>query len=592
MSHVFISYARSTEAQAQQVVEALRALGHEVWRDDELPAHRPYSEVIEERLQAAGAVVVMWSAEAVKSQWVRAEADAAREKGTLIQVSVDGTVPPMPFNQIQCADLKGWDGDARAPGWRKVEGSVAALIGEGSAGADSGARTAKRSNKLSICVLPFSNMSGDAEQEYFSDGISEDITTDLSKVSALEVIARNTAFTFKGQAADVCEIARKLGVNHVLEGSVRKAGGRVRINAQLIDGATGGHLWAERYDRDLTDIFAIQDEISKAIVAALKLKLLPDEKKAIEHRGTTSAEAYQLYLMARNYWVTGNYGDIRREERVIRICRRAVAIDPEYGRTWALLAIAQANLRYSFGKQDEDGMMEAERALSLDPGIAEAHCVIARNLFESGRFAEADKEIEAALSLDRDSWEVNRESARILYRQGRMTEAARYFQKAVDIIETDYHAWGMLASAYQALGDQAGVKRAAEKMVSQSERVLAEDPSNAAALGIGAGGLAILGQVERAREWIERALLIDPENRNMQYNFACVTAVYLNDPDGAIDLLEPVLKEITISLYRNALIDPDLNGLRSMPRFQAMMAAAAKRLGAEQPTPTATPAAS
>jgi len=587
MPHVFVSYARSTEAEAQQVADALRALGHEVWRDDELPAHRTYSEVIEERLQAAGAVVVIWSAEACKSQWVRAEADVARGKGTLVQASVDGTVPPIPFNQIQCADLKGWDGDRAAPGWRKVEGSVSALVG--ARGAQSG--PAKRSSKLSVCVLPFANMSGDAEQEYFSDGISEDITTDLSKVSALEVIARNTAFTFKGDAIDVLAVARKLGVSHVLEGSVRKAGQRVRITAQLIDGSTGGHLWAERYDRDLTDIFAIQDEISKAIVAALKLKLLPDEKKAMEQRGTTSAEAYQLYLMARNYWVTGNYGDIRREERVIRICRRAVAIDPQYGRAWALLAIAQANLRYSFGKQDEDGTVEAERALALDPGIAEAHCVIARNLFESGRIAEADKEIEVALSLDPDSWEVNREAARILYRQGRMSEAARYFQKAVDIIETDYHAWGMLASAYQALGDHAGVKRAAENMVSQSERVLAEDPSNAAALGIGAGGLAILGQVERAREWIERALLIDPENRNMQYNFACVTAVYLNDPDGAIDLLEPVLKEITISLYRNALIDPDLDGLRSMPRFQAMMAAAAKRLGAEQPTPPATPAA-
>jgi adenylate cyclase len=296
-------------------------------------------------------------------------------------------------------------------------------------------------------------------------------------------------------------------------------------------------------------------------------------------------------LMARNYWVTGNYGDVRREERVIRICGRATAIDPEYGRAWALLAIAQANLRYSFGKQDEDGTVEAERALSLDPGIAEAHCVIARNLFESGRIAEADKEIEVALGLDPDSWEVNREAARILYRQGRMTEAARYFQKAVSIIETDFHAWGMLSSAYQSLGDREGVERAAENMVAQSERVLAEDPSNAAALGIGAGGLAILGQVERAREWIERALLIDPENRNMQYNFACVTALYLNDPEAAIDLLEPVLKEITISLYRNALIDPDLDGLRSMPRFQAMMTAAAKRLGAEQPALPATPAA-
>jgi adenylate cyclase len=160
----------------------------------------------------------------------------------------------------------------------------------------------------------------------------------------------------------------------------------------------------------------------------------------MDQRGTSSAEAYELYLMARYYWVTGNYGDIRREERVIRICQRAIAIDPEYGRAWALLAIAQANLRYSFGRLDDDGMVEAERALSLDPGIAEAHCVIARNLFESGRFEEANKEIEVALSLDPDSWEVNRESARILYRQRRMTEAARHFQKAVEA-QPDHATW-------------------------------------------------------------------------------------------------------------------------------------------------------
>ena len=589
MSDIFISYARSTEEQARRVAEALQAHGYSVWRDDQLPAHRAYSEVIEERLRAAAAVIVLWSAEAGKSQWVRAEADAARAQGTLIQASIDGTVPPMPFNQIQCADLQGWDGDAAAPGWRKLQASVAALAGEQASPAG-GAPTAKRSHRLSICVLPFANMSGDAEQEYFSDGISEDITTDLSNISALAVVARNTAFTFKGDAVDVGEVARKLGVSHVLEGSVRKAGGRVRITAQLIDGATGDHLWAERYDRDLTDIFAIQDEISKAIVSALKLKLLPEEKKAIEQRGTSSAEAYNLYLMARQYWVTGNYGDLRREERVIRICKRAIEIDPNYAKAWALMAIAQANLCFSFGK-DEDGVAAAERALSLDPGIAEAYCVTARFAAENGRIAEADEEIAKALLLDPDSWEVNREAARLFYRQRRIADAARHFGKAVSIFETDFHAWGMLASCYQALDDQDGVQRAAANMVSQSERVLAEDPSNAAALGIGAGGLAIVGQVDRAKEWIERALLIDPDNLNMRYNFACVAALYLDDPEAAIDLLEPVFAQTTGSIMRTAMIDPDLDGLRHLSRFQDILAAAQKRLEIEPIAPAIAPAA-
>src|SRR5262249_16017053 len=154
---------------------------------------------------------------------------------------------------------------------------------------------------IAICVLPFANMSGDPGQEYFSDGITEDIITDLSKVSALFVVSRNTAFTFKGKAVDVGQVARQLDVTHVLQGSVRKAGGRVRITSQLIDGSSDGHVWAERYDRDLSDIFSLPDEISQAIVAALKIKLLPAEKEAIENRSTTNPEAYQSYLMGRHY---------------------------------------------------------------------------------------------------------------------------------------------------------------------------------------------------------------------------------------------------------------------------------------------------
>src|SRR5947208_1212122 len=379
MSHVFISYARSDEDVAKQIADGLREAGYEVWRDDELPAHRSYADVIEERIKGASAVVVLWSAEAAKSQWVRAEADTARAAMTLVQVTLDGTLPPMPFNQIQCADLKGWDGQRTAPGWRKLLASVGELAG-------TVAEEAKRqkSRDVSICILPFQNMSGDPEQEYFSDGISEDITTDLSQVSTLEVIARNTAFTFKGQSVNVCDVARKLGVTHVLEGSVRKAGERVRINAQLIDGASGGHLWADRYDRDLTDIFTIQDEISKAIVAALKLKLLPEEKKAIAQRRTNSAEAYNLYLLARQYWMTGNHGDFRREERVMRICARAVEIDPYYADAWALLAIAQSSLRYAFGRDMDDGFAAAKTALAIDPEIPQARLPIAKRHQQRG----------------------------------------------------------------------------------------------------------------------------------------------------------------------------------------------------------------
>ena len=273
-------------------------------------------------------------------------------------------------------------------------------------------------------------MSGDAEQEYFSDGITEDIITDLSKVSALAVTSRNSAFVFKGKSVDVPKVARELHVSHVLEGSVRKAGGRVRITAQLVDGASNDHVWAERYDRDLSDIFALQDEISQAIVKALKLKLLPEEKKAIEQRGTANVEAYNLYLMARQLYVTGHEGDARRAEAIIRLCARATEIDPGYARAWALMAFGQMILRYVLGKGGDDGLLAADRALELDASLAEAHAVKARVLADTGRQDEADAEIDIALDLDPESYEVNRWAGYMSYRQHRFDDAIRYFEKA------------------------------------------------------------------------------------------------------------------------------------------------------------------
>jgi adenylate cyclase len=577
MADVFVSYARSDEPHAARVAEALRREGYQVWRDDELPAHRAYSEVIEERLKAAKAVVVLWSAQAAKSQWVRAEADIARATGTLVQGVLDATLPPLPFNQIQCADLRDWDGSSESPGWTKVLASVRALAPQ----AKEPKQPARRSRReVSVCVLPFANMSGDAEQEYFSDGISEDITTDLSQISALGVTARNTAFTFKGRSVDVCAVAEQLGVTHVLEGSVRKAGSRLRITAQLIDGATGDHVWADRYDRDLDDIFAIQDEISKAIVDALKLKLLPEEKKAIEQRGTTSAEAYNLYLLARKYWITGNHGDVRREQRVMRICGRAVEIDPYYARAWALLALAQSSMRYGFACEVDDGFAAAHTALSIDPSIAEAHCAMALRLEHNQRVDEAEAEIRKALELDPDSWEVNKEAARLCMLRRKIPEATRHYEKAVEVMENDYHAWAILVSCYQAVGNREGVLRGAGMMVAQAEKAVAEDPSNGSAIGVGAGGLALLGETDRAKEWIERAMLVDPDNLNMRYNFACILAAYIDDKEGALKLLGRTFAAITgPQAVRAAQTDPDLDPLREDRRFQKMMADAQRRFG-------------
>ena len=576
MSDIFISYARPNEALAKQVAEALLAAGYNVWRDDELPAHRAYTDVIEERIKEARAVLVLWSNQAVKSQWVRAEADAARELGTLVQVSLDGALPPMPFNQIQCADLFGWSGDTAWPGWVKVESSIASLVGSRAPEPDAGKPAVSR--RTAICVLPFVNMSGDGEQEYFSDGISEDVMTDLSRVSALSVVARNTAFNFKGKTIDVKEVARQLNVTHVLEGSVRKAGDRVRITAQLIDGEAGDQVWADRYDRDLTDIFAIQDEISKAIVGALKLKLLPQEKKAIEQRGTTNTDAYNLYLLARRHWVGGDNNDSRRAEVVVRVCRQAIAVDPNYAQAWALMALAQTELHFWHGR-GQDGREAAERALAIDPNIAEAHCVKARHLQTDGLVAEANTQIEAALRIDPESWEVNKESAFLIFRQGRIEDSIPYFEKATALADADYHSAGMLMTCYGALGRQDDLHRIALITFSRVERALAHDATNSKALGMGAAALAVTGDKARTREWVDRALIIDPDNIGQRYNLACCLSIYLHQDEDALEIVAPYFELANENQLAHALVDPDMTRLRVHRRFKDMVASAKARLG-------------
>jgi len=579
MPGVFVSYCRPSAQIAEQVANALSTIGYDVWRDDQLPAHRAYGDVIEENLRAAEAVLVLWSSDACQSQWVRAEADYARQAGTLVQASLDGSIPPLPFNQIQCADLSGWEGDTQSAGWRKIEHSVSALapIRQG------GEREQPVSDRPSVCVLPFQNMSGDAEQEYFSDGISEDITTDLSKISALAVTARNTAFTFKGQAVDICRVARTLHVSHVLEGSVRKAGERLRITAQLIDGATGEHVWAERYDRDLTDIFEIQDEISHAIVEALQLKLLPAEKRAIEQRGTNNAEAYNLYLMARNCWIAGDFSDIRRVARVIRICEQAIEIDPDYAQAWALIALGQAHVFHGIGSNQgsDDGATVAERALALDPNIAEARLPMAWRLVVEGKYDEANAELAAAFELSPDSWEVNKEAARLFYRQRRIGDAAFHLERATRIVEADFHGWGMLFACYLAKDDFVRAKECAAKILGLVEDVVARDPDNGIALAIGANMLASMGQLDEARQWISRAERFAAGNLFMRYNLAFGLAVIFKDKEAAMDMIAPVLAKAGPSTIRLAAVDPNLDGLRGEKRFQGMIGAAYERLGME-----------
>jgi adenylate cyclase len=579
MADIFVSYSRTDKARVAPLVAALEADGWSVWWDPEIPPGQEFDSLIAAELEAANAVLVVWTPASVSSRWVRGEARDAADRGILVPVRFDDVKLPIDVRAIHTTDLDAWQENPQGPAFQELLRALGPLVARSGGTPAARAATREQPRQVAVCVLPFANMSGDPEQEYFSDGISEDVITDLSKVSAIAITARNTAFSFKGKHVDVPQVARQLKVSHVLEGSVRKSGSRVRISAQLIDGATGNHVWAERYDRDLSEIFALQDEISKAIVSALKVKLLPDEKTAIEARGTLNPEAYKLYLMARQYSFIASE---RHRPLIIRLCQRAVEIDPDYAAAWALLAIGQSNFRLLSGAAGDNGWGAANRALALDPNLADAHAAKGRVLADQGRYDDAVGEHEIAVRLDPESYEVNCAAARCYTAMRRYDDAIRHYEKATVLNDRDFWACGMAIQCYETKGDREGLKRIARHTLERVERIVAAEPDHTTAMTHGVSALVALGEKERALDWIERALLLAPrDDMNLRYNLACTMAA-LGKADRALDLLEAVVVKMQAESLSWIKIDTTLDNIREHPRFKAMIAAAEARLATPQ----------
>jgi serine/threonine protein kinase/Flp pilus assembly protein TadD len=421
----------------------------------------------------------------------------------------------------------------------------------------------------SVAVLPFANMSADPENEYFTEGMAEELINALSKIQSLRVASRTSSFVFKGKSEDIGEIGRKLKVSTVLEGSVRKIGNRLRIGAQLINVADGYQLWSGRFDRDMEDVFAIQDEISQAIFDALRVILSEGERKAIERDRSVNFQAYEYYLRGRQFIHQWSRSGL---EYARQMFRRAIELDPDYALAYAGLADSCSLLFMNCDAREQNltqGIAASRRALELGPDLAEAHLASGLAHSLSMRFTEAEREFEFAIKLDPKLFEAVYHYGRARIAQGEFAEAAKLFERACMLRPEDFQAPTFLGRCYAAIG----MKEEGEAMSRKALRLIDErlnlNPDDARACQLGAIVAAGLDLRDAARDYARRALTINPDDPLLLYNISCMYAL-LGDSNEALDCLE---KAVDKGYGQKDWVahDADLDSLREMPRFKRIV---------------------
>jgi len=421
----------------------------------------------------------------------------------------------------------------------------------------------------SVAVLYFENRSGVQEDEYFRDGITEDLITELAKIEGLRIFSRSAVLAYRDKGVSAPQVGQELNAAHVLEGSVRRAGNRVRINAQLLETRTGHCVWAERYDRQLEDIFAIQDEIVQSIAKALRVMLTEKEKRAIAKAPTVDVKAYDYYLRGRQF-----FHQFRRRgyDFARQLFQRAIEIDPGYARAYAGIADCYSYL-YMYWDASEENLKSAEeasrKALLLDPELAEAHVARGLALSLSKRFDDAQMEFETAVRLDPKLFEARYFYARTFFQNGNLPEAARLFEEASQVNPDDYQSPNMLGMVYSAMNRPQDAQAAYRRAMLAAEKHLELHPDDARALYLGAQALSRLGERARSLDWARRALAIDPEDCGILYNVACVYALE-GKVEEALDCLEKAVGR-AYWYQRWMERDSDLENLRSHPRFLALL---------------------
>jgi non-specific serine/threonine protein kinase len=422
----------------------------------------------------------------------------------------------------------------------------------------------------SIAVLPFVDVSAEQEQGYFCEGMADEIINALSRVENLRVASRTSSFRFKNTSLDSREIGDLLGVAHLLEGSVRKAGNRLRISTQLINVNDGYQLWSKSYDRESRDVFAIQDEIAQSIVSALEVTLSPRERRAIKQVATADAEAYDYYLRGHQHFRLFRRKSI---EVALGMFARAIEIDPGYAGSYAGLASCHSYLYMFWDVTDEHAQAADEasrKAVEMDPELPEAY--VARGVAVSLRddYDEADKQFEQAIRLKPSLFEAYYFQARGYYARGRLERAVELFRQASEVRPEDYQAPSLLGSALKGLGRKDEAAAAFRRAFERARKHLEVYPGDARALYFGALALCQLGESEELTlEWVNRALMMDPDEPQVLYNVACVYALLGRADDAIAQLSQTIAHGGWWRIWMSN--DPDLVSLHDHPGFRELV---------------------
>jgi len=432
---------------------------------------------------------------------------------------------------------------------------------------DAGATSLATADRHSIAVLPFVDMSEDQDQAYFCEGMAAEIINDLVKVGRLKVASRTSSFSYRNTDLDACQIGRELNVASILEGGVRKSGRRLRVTAQLIDVNNGFHLWSERYDRELVDVFDIQDEIAHSIVRALKVRLTAEEAEAMALPVACTPEAYEYYLKGMHEF----HGFGRRSlEAALKWFERSLEECDVYAPSYAGMANALAFI-YMFQDANPEYSRRAgelaERAVELDPASAEAHTARGITRLLERQFEASEQSFQRALALNPELFEAHHQYARMLWTSGRADEAVREFRRATELNPDDYVSPNLMVSLLQDGQHDAEARHYAELAVTRAERWLERHPYDARALYLGSGSLIMLGRRSEAEQWAEKAITMQPTTDTF-YNAAC-TYARLGQLERAIDLLERA--DMKGRNYDWMVRDPDLFALKGHPRFEKLL---------------------